>query len=203
MVHGDDNGLILPPRIAPKQVAIIKATSDEETNALAEEINQKLLSANISSYIDSSDKSFGFKLAEAEVNGIPVRIELGKRDITNKVITVSRRDTLEKEQITFDTDIVEYINSLMDSIQTNLYERAKTRRDSMTYHAKTLEEIKNIMNTQPGFIYAPWCGNEECELKMKEIKGLKSRCITEDNEKEICPVCQNKSKHIVVWGIQY
>ena len=96
MVHGDDNGLILPPRIATRQVAIIKATSDEETNQLAEELNKKLIDANISTYIDSSDKSFGFKLAEAEVNGIPVIIELGKRDIANKVITVSRRDTLEK-----------------------------------------------------------------------------------------------------------
>ena len=77
------------------------------------------------------------------------------------------------------------------------------RRDSMTYEAKTLDEIKKIMDTQPGFIYAPWCGSEECELKMKEIKGLKSRCITEDNDKETCPVCEKKSKHIVVWGIQY
>jgi len=203
MVHGDDNGLILPPRIAPKQVAIIKATNDEATNKLAEEINNKFSNANISSYIDQSDKSFGFKLAEAEVNGIPVRIELGKRDIQNKVITVSRRDTLEKTQISFDEDIVAYIKKLMEDIQENLYQRAKTRRDSMTYHAKTLDEIKTIMDTQPGFIYAPWCGNEECELKMKENKGLKSRCITEDNENEICPVCGKKSKHIVVWGIQY
>ena len=142
-------------------------------------------------------------MAEAEVNGIPVRIELGKRDIANKVITISRRDTLEKEQIAFEADIVSHINKLMENIQNNLYERAKTRRDSMTYQAKTLEEIKQIMDTQPGFIYAPWCGCEECELKMKEIKGLKSRCITEDNDKEACPVCGKKSKHIVVWGIQY
>ena len=203
MVHGDDNGLILPPKIAPRQVAIIKATNDDETNALAEELNQKLTNANISSYIDLSDKSFGFKLAEAEVNGIPVRIELGKRDLQNNVITISRRDTLEKQQIAIDQNIVEYINELMNEIQNNLYQRAKSRRDSMTYHVKTIEEIKQIMNTQPGFIYAPWCGSEECELKMKEIKGLKSRCITEDNENEVCPICEKKSKHIVVWGIQY
>ena len=91
----------------------------------------------------------------------------------------------------------------MVKIQENLYQKAKERRDSMTYHVKTLKEIERIMNTQPGFIYSPWCGSEECELKMKEIKGLKSRCITEDNENEICPVCGKKSKHIVVWGIQY
>jgi len=84
-----------------------------------------------------------------------------------------------------------------------LYQRAKARKEEMTYHAKTLKEIEDIMNTQPGFIYAPWCGDTACELKMKEIKGLKSRCITEDNNQEICPVCAKKSRHIVVWGIQY
>lgn len=203
MVHGDDAGLILPPKIAPLQVAIIKATTDEETNKLALDIQEKLTNANITSYIDNTEKSFGYKLAEAEVNGIPVRIELGKRDLSNGVITISRRDTFEKNQINLETDLVAYLNNLFDEIQNNLYQKAKIRRDSMTYHAKTLEEIRKIMDTQPGFIYAPWCGNTECELKMKEIKGLKSRCITEDNEQETCPVCGKKSKHIVVWGIQY
>ncbi len=203
MVHGDDNGLILPPKIAPTQVAIIKATDDEQTNLIANQILEKLTSSNISTYIDQTDKSFGFKLAEAEVNGIPVRIELGKRDLLNNVITVSRRDTLEKTQVSIDEDIEKYVKKLMDDIQKNLYERAKKRKEKMTYHVKTKEEIEKIMNTQPGFIYAPWCGKEECELKMKEIKGLKSRCITEDNEEEVCPICKGKSKHIVVWGIQY
>ena len=142
-------------------------------------------------------------MAEAEVNGIPVRIELGKRDIENNVITISRRDTLEKKQIPLDSDIVKYIKELFENIQNNLYQKALERKNSMTYHAKTLKEIENIMNKQPGFIYAPWCGKEQCELKMKEIKGLKSRCIVEDNSNEKCPVCGEKSKHIVVWGIQY
>ena len=203
MVHGDDHGLVLPPKIAPLQVAIIKATNDEETANIAKDIQKKLKDSNISTFIDDTDKSFGYKLAEAEVNGIPVRIELGKRDIQNNQLTVSRRDTLEKECISLDDDIVSYITSLMTKIQENLYQRAKKRRDSMTYHVKTLNEIERIMDTQPGFIYSPWCGSEECELKMKERKGLKSRCITEDNENEICPVCGKKSKHIVVWGIQY
>ena len=203
MVHGDDHGLVLPPKIAPLQVAIIKATNDEETANIAKDIQKKLKDSNISTFIDDTDKTFGYKLAEAEVNGIPVRIELGKRDIQNNQLTVSRRDTLEKECISLDDDIVSYITSLMTKIQENLYQRAKKRRDSMTYHVKTLKEIERIMDTQPGFIYSPWCGSEECELKMKEIKGLKSRCITEDNENEICPVCGKKSKHIVVWGIQY
>lgn len=203
MVHGDDHGLILPPKIAPMQVAIIKATQDEATANMAKQIMEKLTFANISSYIDETDKTFGYKLSEAEVNGIPVRIELGKRDIENQKITISRRDTLEKTEISLSEDIVVYIEKLMSEIQNNLYNRAKTRRDSMTYHANTIEEIKSIMEKQPGFIYAPWCGDTDCELKMKEIKGLKSRCITEDNEKSTCPICGKKSKYTVVWGIQY
>ena len=203
MVHGDDFGLVLPPKIAPIQVAIIKATNDDSTNELANKIKNSLDESNISSYIDDTDKTFGFKMAEAEVNGIPVRIELGKRDIENNVITISRRDTLEKKQIPLDSDVVKYIKELFENIQNNLYEKALERKNSMTYHAKTLKEIENIMNKQPGFIYAPWCGKEQCELKMKEIKGLKSRCIVEDNSNEKCPVCGEKSKHIVVWGIQY
>ena len=171
MVHGDDNGLILPPKIAPVQVAIIKATTDEKTNELAKKIHQTLDKANITSYIDETEKSFGYKLAEAEVNGIPVRIELGKRDIENNQITIARRDTLEKNTISINENIVEYIEDLMKKIQKNLYERAKARRDSMTYKAKTIDEIRKIMSTQPGFIYAPWCGNTECELKMKESKA--------------------------------
>lgn len=203
MVHGDDRGLVLPPLIAPIQVAIINATNDKDTIKLANKIKEELDKANITSYIDNTDKSFGFRMSLAEVNGIPVRIELGARDISNKVITISRRDTLEKYQIEIESDIVKYISSLMTDIQNNLYNKAKQRRDNMTYHAKTLKEIKEIMDNQPGFIYAPWCGKTECELKMKEIKGLKSRCITEDNDHEVCPVCGEKSKHIVVWGIQY
>ena len=203
MVHGDDSGLILPPKIAPMQVAIVLATDDSDTINVANEIKEKLNSANITSYIDNTDKSFGYKLAEAEVNGIPVRIEIGKRDLANKNITISRRDNLTKEQISLDTDITSYVINLMDDIQKNLYNRALKRRDSMTYHVNSMKEIEEIMNTQPGFIYAPWCGKETCELKMKEIKGLKSRCITEDNNTLVCPVCGEKSKHIVVWGIQY
>lgn len=203
MVHGDDHGLVLPPKIAPLQVIIVKATNDEKTNLLANELKENLLKNNISVTIDETDKSFGFKLAEAEVNGIPVRIELGKRDLEQNTITITRRDTLEKEQVNLTEDIIKYITNLLNDIQSNLYNKASERKKRMTYQAKTLEEINKIMNTQPGFIYAPWCGNVNCEEKMKEIKGLKSRCIVEDTDKETCPVCGKKSKHIVVWGIQY
>lgn len=203
MVHGDDYGLVLPPKIAPIQVVIVKATEDEKTNQLANQIKETLEKENISVIIDETDKSFGFKLATSEVNGIPIRIELGKRDLEKKQITIFRRDTLEKLQLPLEEDILKYITNLLNEIQTNLYNKALDRKNHMTYHANTLEEIKNIMNTQPGFIYAPWCGNQECEEKMKEIKGLKSRCIVENNTTSTCPICNKKSKHIVVWGIQY
>ena len=108
-------------------------------------------------------------------------------------------------EVSKDVDIVKYVKDLMSTIQNDMYNRAKTRRDSMTYEAHSLNEVENIMNKQPGFIKAMWCGSEECELKMKEIRGTKSRCILE-NAKPIdskCAICGKDAKDLVVWGIQY
>lgn len=207
MVHGDDNGLILPPRIAPRQVVIVGiGKNDEIVNSAVNKCYEDLKKAGISVYIDSTERSPGFKFAEAEVNGIPVRLEIGKRDLANNQITIARRDTREKLLFNYDKNLVDNIKKLMDDIQTNMYNRAKKRMESLTYSATTYEEVKKIMDTQPGFIYAPWCGEQECELKMKEIRGTKSRCIVEtydhDHEHK-CVVCGKKAKHNVVWGIQY
>ena len=204
MVHGDDNGLILPPKIAPIQVAIIEISQDLKVKALAETYYKKLTDAGISVMIDDSDKSPGFKFAEAEVNGIPIRIEIGTRDLENDHITIARRDTREKALESKNVDIVSYVNQLMNHIQSDLYERAKKNLEEKTFKASTMEEVEQIMNTQPGFIHAPWCGELECELKMKEIKGTKSRCILDKEVKnEKCVCCGNDAKHLVVWGIQY
>ena len=205
MVHGDDKGLVLPPKIAPKQVVIIPIGTDEKVVLLSKKINDELNKNNITSYIDLSEKSPGYKFAEAEVNGIPIRIEIGKRDLENNNITLVRRDTSEKIMINTNSNLVESINELLDTIQKDMYLRALKRREELTFEAKNLEEVKNIMNSKPGFIKACWCGDEVCELKMKEIKGLKSRCILE-NEKLIsdkCVVCGKQAKELVVWGIQY
>lgn len=205
MVHGDDKGLILPPKIAPKQVVIIPIGDDEIVNNTVNDIYNKLNSNGISVYIDDTEKSPGFKFAEAEVNGIPVRIEIGKRDLENNTVTIARRDTNEKETVYLNTDITDYVNSLMKEIQTNLYNRALKRQKELTFEARSLDEVNNIMDKHPGFIKADWCGNLECEMKMKEIKGTKSRCILE-NEKPLtgkCVVCGKEAKHLVVWGIQY
>ncbi len=205
MVHGDDKGLVLPPKVAPKQVIIIPIGNDEEVINLSKQINQKLNENSVTSSIDLSEKSPGFKFAEAEVNGIPIRIEIGKRDLENNNITFVRRDTSEKIIKNKDIDIVKFTKDLLETIQRDMYSRALERRNALTFEAHNLDEVKEIMNKTPGFIKACWCGDEECELKMKEIKGLKSRCILE-NEKLIddkCVVCGKESKELIVWGIQY
>ena len=204
MVHSDDKGLVLPPRIAPKQVVIIPIGNNEDVLNLSNQINQKLNEKNIVSYVDLSEKSPGFKFAEAEVNGIPVRIEIGPRDLENNLITIARRDTSEKYQENINIDIVEYVNNLLETIQKDMYNRALERRNKLTFTAKTLEDVENIMNTQPGFVKADWCGREECELKMKEIKGTKSRCIVDEEMiTGKCVVCGEEAKHTVIWGQQY
>ena len=207
MVHGDDNGLILPPKIAPRQVVIVGiGKNDEVVNEAVDKCYNALKEAGISVYVDNSEKSPGFKFAEAEVNGIPVRLEIGKRDLANNQITVARRDTREKLLFAYDDNLVNNIKKLMEDIQSNMYNRAKERMESLTYSATTFEEVEKIMNDKPGFVHAPWCGDEECELKMKEIRGTKSRCILETYEHDHnhkCVACGKKAKHHVVWGIQY
>ena len=201
MVHSDDYGLVLPPRIAPKQVVIIPIGNVTDIVA---KINNELNNSNIVSYIDNSEKSPGFKFAEAEVNGIPVRIEVGERDLKENKITIARRDTREKIAIDADVDIVKYVSELLETIQHDMYERAKERRDKLTFNAENLKDMEDILNNQPGFIHADWCGDPECESRIKEIKGCKSRCITDEpliTGKCVC--CGKDAKHHVIWGIQY
>ena len=205
MVHADDYGLVLPPRIAPKQVVIIPIGNDERVDKLCNSFNNELNRKEIVSYIDNSEKSPGFKFAEAEVNGIPVRIEIGARDLDNGIVTVVRRDTREKITIKENELTTDYINELLEKIQKDMYNRALERQNKLTFEAHNLDEMKHILDTQPGFIHASWCGNKECEDKIKEIKGCKSRCILEnepltDNK---CVCCGKEAKHHVVWGIQY
>ncbi|MBO5120065.1 MAG: proline--tRNA ligase [Bacilli bacterium] len=201
MVHSDDFGLVLPPKIAPKQVVIVPIGNVEEK---VNEVYEALKANNISVYVDDSNKSPGFKFKEAEVNGIPVRIEIGERDLKRDVYTIARRDTQEKVEVNADIDVVSYVKDLMDKIQNNLFETAKTRRDKMTYEVESVEEMKEIIENHPGFIIADWCGDEACEVSLKEIGGLKSRCILEEEQPtHKCAMCGKEAKHRVVWGIQY
>ena len=204
MVHSDDYGLVLPPKIAPKQVVIVPIGEGEEVIDLTNKFNEELNNNDIITYVDRTDKSPGFKFAEAEVNGIPVRIEIGKRDLEKGIITVARRDTREKIEISKDTDIVLFVKELLDTIQNDMLVKATKRRDELTFKANNLDEMKNILDTQPGFIHANWCGDKECEEKIKQIRGCKSRCIVpDDNVTGKCVRCDKEAKYHVIWGLQY
>ena len=207
MVHSDDRGLLLPPRIAPLKVVIIPIGKDERINSLANDYLEKLKQNNISAYIDNSDNTPGYKFAESETNGIPVRIEIGLRDLEEEKITLVRRDTLEKVKISINDDIIIKVKDLMDDIQNNLYNKALKRRNEMTYEAHNLKEMEDIINNHPGFIKAMWCEDQACEEKIKEIKGIKSRCIPFADKQEkldsACVCCGKKETKMVIWGIQY
>lgn len=204
MVHGDNKGLVLPPKIAPKQVVIIPIGKEDSVKEQAQFLNERLNKIGVMSYVDDSEKSPGFRFAEAEVNGIPVRVEIGPRDLANNEITLARRD--KDEKITVSIDVLEdKVTSLLEDIQNNLYNQAKKRMESMTYTAKNMDEFKEIIENHPGFVKAMWCGNQECEEKIKEIRGCKSRCIPEEQEhiSDTCVCCGKEAKHMVYWGIQY
>ena len=203
MCHGDDNGLVLPPRIAPKKVAIITYSDDLLDKAY--EIRDMLNKGGIVAYVDDSEKSAGFKFAEAEVCGIPFRIEIGKRELENNEIVVARRDNFTKTNVSLDTNLVEYFKEQIDVMHNDMFNRAKKRMEEKTYECHNMDEIKEVMENHPGFIKAMWCGSEDCEKEIKEIRGTKSRCIPFEQEKidTKCVCCGKEAKDMVVWGIQY
>ena len=201
MVHSDDNGLVLPPKIAPTKVCIIPIGDVEEA---LQEIEQELKENAISYTVDTTDKSPGFKFAESEVKGYPIRIELGKRDLENGIITLVRRDTLEKTQMHGTKGIAKEILTLMDTMQEEMYKRAEIRRDSMVYTIDNYDEFKEVAKTKNGFLKVNWCGDVSCEEKIKEDTGLKSRCIIEEEEvTSTCICCGKEAKHRIFFGKQY
>ena len=203
MVHGDDRGLVLPPNIAPIKAIIIPIGNSLEVMEAINTLKEKLASQNISYKIDESDKTPGFKFAEAEVKGYPVRIEVGPRDLSEGYVTVVRRDNIEKIKYPI-SDVVDKLGDLFKDIQDNMYNSALKRRNSMIYEANSWEEFKDIATNKPGFIKANWCGDEECEDKVKEEFNMKSRCLIEDEEIHTnCVVCGKKAKYRLYFGRQY
>ena len=200
MTHGDDNGLVLPPKIAPFKVIIIPIG---DVSSKLEELENDLKLAGITYKVDNSNKTPGFKFAEAEVKGYPIRIELGARDLKENKVTLVRRDTLEKITVKYE-DIISKVNYLLDTIQNDMFERAKARRDSMIYEANNYDELADIAKNKSGFIKINWCGNQECEDKIKDDFGIKSRCLI-DNEKVTgpCTVCGKDAKNRLYIGRQY
>ena len=204
MVHSDNNGLVLPPNVAPIQVIILPIQQKKDgVLDKAKNIKEKLL-PNFRVKLDDSDKSPGWKYSEYEMKGVPLRIEIGPRDIENNQCVIVRRDTREKITVNLD-NIEEHIKNTLESIQKDLYEKALNHRNENTFLAKNMEEFQNQLNEKQGFIKAMWCGSENCENDIKEKTGATSRCIPFEQEQisSKCVCCNNEAKKMVYWGKAY
>ena len=203
MVHGDNSGLVLPPRIAPTQAVIIPIQQRKEgVLDKAYELKDRL--SNFRVKVDDTDKSPGWKFAEAEMRGIPVRVEIGPKDIEAGKCVLARRDTGEKLECALD-ELEAKIAELMETIQKDMLEKARKHRESHTYVAKNMEEMGNILNNTPGFVKAMWCGCQECEDKIKEQFAATSRCMPFEQEtlSDTCVCCGKPAKKMVYWGKAY
>lgn len=204
MVHGDDSGLVLPPRIAPTQVMIIPiAQKKPGVLEKAAELRERLASV-CRVGLDDSDKTPGWKFSEYEMRGIPVRVEIGPKDIEAGQCILARRDTGEKITVSLD-NIENEVTALLDRIQADMLERATKHRDSHTYTATSMEELGRIVNETPGFVKAMWCGDEACENKIKEEYSVTSRCMPFEQEHidDKCVCCGKPAKTMVYWGKAY
>ena len=206
MVHGDDSGLVLPPRIAPTQVMIIPINQKKEgVLEKAQEI-KAALSEKFTVKLDDSNKNPGWKFSEQEMRGIPVRIEIGPKDIEQNQVVVVRRDTREKIVVSLD-EIETKLGEILETIQKDMYDRAKAFLDSHIDFAETMDEMNEKFNTKRGFIKAKWCGSAECEDEIKAATGgATTRCICKEDQVkdgDTCIFCGKQAKHVVYFGKAY
>ncbi len=205
MTHGDDNGLILPPRIAPIQLAVIPVAQHKEGVLEKAEEVRKTLAKSFRVKLDDSDNSTGWKFSQYEMKGVPLRLELGPRDIENNCCVLVSRVTREKTVVSLD-NIVEEVQKALDRVHEELYNRALENRTNRTYEARSHEEFLDIAANKSGYIKAMWCGETACEEQLKdETGGVKSRCIPFGEEKlsDTCVCCGKPAKKLVIWGRQY
>ncbi|MBQ3928622.1 MAG: proline--tRNA ligase [Clostridia bacterium] len=206
MVHGDDDGLVLPPKIAPIQVAVIPiAQKKEGVLDKANELKNRLLAKDIRVKLDDSDKAPGWKFSQYEMMGVPVRLEIGPKDIENHQCVLVRRDNREKTVVSLD-HLETAIEETLQKVHDGMYNNALENLQSKTYEARTHEEFLDIAANKPGFIKAMWCGETQCEEQLKdETGGVKSRCIpfVEDHLSDTCVCCGKPAQHMVYWGRQY
>jgi prolyl-tRNA synthetase len=204
MVHGDNSGLVLPPRVAPTQVVIIPIQQKKEgvldaAKALAEQLS------NFRVKVDDTDRSPGFKFSEQEMRGFPIRVEIGPKDIEAGNCVVVRRDTREKYTVA-QSELKDFVAKLLDTIHNDMYEKAKKHLEENIFEAKTYDEFKDCVANKPGFVKAMWCGDVECENKIKEDTTATSRCMPFDDQTPIsdkCVCCGKPAKHLVYWGKAY
>lgn len=206
MTHGDNSGLVLPPRIAPIQAIVIPISQHKEGVCdKAQELLDMLREAGIRAKADFSEQSPGWKFAEYEMKGVPLRIEIGPKDIEANQCVAVRRDNGEKTAIAMG-DLAATVPALLETIQNSMFQKAKENLAGKTFSATTVEEVKAIVEANHGgFVKTMWCGDEECEAAMKEKAGVSSRCIPFEQEQlgDVCPVCGKPAKKTIIWGIAY
>ncbi len=203
MTHGDDSGLVLPPRVAPIQTIVLPIAAHKPgVTEAAEAVVERLKAAGIRAKGDFSDNSAGWKFAQYEMKGVPLRIEIGPRDLENGQCVAVRRDSGEKTTLPLE-GLEASVPELLDRIHDGLYEKAKRNLDEHTWAAETVEQVRE--KAQDGFVKTMWCGDAACEEKMKELAGVSSRCIPFRQEKlgETCPCCGKPARSMVIWGVAY
>ena len=205
MTHGDNNGLVLPPRVAPVQVIVVPVAQHKPgVVEKAREVLDALKAAGVRARIDESDNSLGWKCAQWEMKGVPLRIELGPRDIEMNQCVAVRRDSFEKVTVSL-AELTARVPELLAAVQQGLFDKAKRNLDEHTFAAQTLEEAKELQEKNGGFIKTMWCGSLDCELAMKEKAGMSSRCIPTAQERlgEVCACCGKPATKMVYWGVAY
>ena len=205
MVHGDDSGLKIPPKIAPVQITIVPIQQKKEgVLDKAHELKERLLKKGFRVKIDDSDKSPGWKFSECEMRGVPFRIEIGPKDIEGSKCVFVRRDTKEKLQVGLE-DVEARAAELLETIHNDMYNSALEHLNNHTYSASEWDGFCEIINNKPGFVKAMWCGGQECEDKIKEELAATSRCMPfeQENISDKCVCCGKEAKKMVYWGRAY
>ena len=205
MTHGDNNGLVLPPRIAPIQAMVIPVAQHKEgVIDAAGDLLMRLKEMGIRARMDASDQSMGWKAAEYEMKGVPLRVEIGPKDMEKGQCCICRRDNGEKVFVPL-TELEATVAKLLDEVHDGLFARAKANLENNTRTCLTLDEVKEFIQTQGGFAKTMWCGELDCELEMKEKAGVSSRCMPLEQEQvsDVCVCCGKPAKHMIYWGVAY
>ena len=206
MTHGDDNGLVLPPRVAPIQVIVLPIAQHKPgVEDAAKNLLDRLTAAGIRTKIDLSDKAPGWKYAEYEMRGVPLRVEIGPKDMEKDQCCIARRDTGEKLFVPL-AELEDTVKRLLDEIHDNMFAMAKKNLADNTFAAETWEEVKALIEkNNGGFVRTKWCGELDCELAMKEKVGVSSRCmpLAQSGTTGKCPVCGKECQTDIIWGVAY
>ena len=205
MAHGDNNGLVLPPKIAPVQVIVLPVAMHKAgVLEKAEELKARLLKAGVRVKLDDSDNSMGWKCAQYEMKGVPVRVEIGPRDIEAGQCVLVRRNDGEKTVVSLE-NLESAVAEQLELVQKGMFDKAKRNLDEHIFEAHSLDEAKQLQQTHGGFIKTMWCGELDCEMKMKEEAGMSSRCMPLEQEHldDVCPICGRAAKKMIYWGVAY